>query len=140
MRLENWDNRLVKFVVDHNGLEYEWGETDCAQLVRSALYAMYGRDLWHDHVGTWTTKTGAIRVLNKLDVEDILEKTGAFRITRPFSTSGDIAFNPPTNDHDIISLSILVPTRKALMSTPEEGVHYIDALLLPQSTRYWRYE
>lgn len=138
MRVENWDTRLVELVGDVRGEPYEWGRTDCVSLARRALTEILGRDPWED-VGSWTTKTGAVRVAKKTEPLVALSDTGAVEVTAGFATSGDVALGATIEASGLPMMSVLVPRAKALYSTPETGVHVIDRSLLSPETRYFRY-
>lgn len=137
--IENWDSRLVEFAREVVGQEFAWGTTDCASLVRRALEIVYGRDVWKDHVGTWKTKRGALGVSGRTDYEDALRASGATEVGIHYAWSSDVALGPSEDDHGMIQVAILLPTRKAMTSMPETGVVIVDKMALAEGTRFWRY-
>jgi len=53
-RQKHWRNRLIAWAKEIQGLPYEWGHTDCAALVRTALELQFGEDvLWM--LPTWSS-------------------------------------------------------------------------------------
>ncbi len=138
-RVENWDRRLVEFTNEVNGQAFEWGTTDCASLVRRGLSLMFGRDVWKKHVGEWKTKRGALGVSGRTDYEDALRASGAVEMGIHYAWSGDVALGPSEDDHGMLQIGLLVPTRKILTSTPEVGVAIADKLRVEEGTRFYRY-
>ena len=135
----NWDRRLVEFAREVIGQEFEWGLTDCVALVRRGLQVEFGVDVWEGHVGKYKTKRGAVTVAGKTDYEDALLTSGAVEVGFHYGTSGDVALSPREDEHGMLSMALIVPSRKALTSTPSEGVVIVDKLRLEEGTRFFRY-
>lgn len=137
-RLANWDTHLVSFARDVVGREFEWGVTDCATLVRRGLIEMLGRDVLKGHHRVWKTRRGAL-MASRVKPQDALKASGAERVGNKFAWSGDVAVGRRVDDHGMIRVALLLPTRKALTSTPDLGVIIVDRLSLTKGTRFWRY-
>ncbi len=140
MRIENWDVALVAFAEYVRGRPFIWGETDCATLVRRGLGIMLDGDPWRGHLGTWKTKIGAFRISSKTDARRILRGSGAVRVVPGYETAGDLALGPGRDAHGLLRVSLLIPSRKALVAFPDQGVRLVDTLSLIPGTSFWRYE
>lgn len=138
-RLANWDVNLVDFARDVVGQEFEWGTTDCASLVRRGLIAMMGKDLLKKHVGIWKTRRGALIASRHTKPEHALKASGAVKVGALYAWSGDVAVGANVDDHGMVQVALLLPTRKALTSGQEKGVIIVDKLSLTEGTRFWRY-
>lgn len=138
-RLPNWDVRLVAFAREMSGQVFEWGSTDCASLVRRGLIAMMGKDVLKKHIGIWKTRRGALLVSRHTKPDGALKASGAVRVGMGYAWSGDVAVGASTDGHNMAQVALLLPTRKALTSTPEMGVIIVDKLSLTKGTRFWRY-
>ena len=122
------------------GRRFVWGRTDCATLTRRGLIQVLGEDPWKDRVRKCTGKRAALEIMKTLgNPEDVLYATGAVEVGHLFGTSGDVALGPVLDDHGLVALSLMLPTRKALVSTKELGVLVLDKLDLPGDTRFFRY-
>lgn len=139
MRIENWDSWLVRFALAAKGQRFVWGRTDCVTLTRRGLTQMLGVDPWQGHVKKFKTKRAALLEMNDIDPEITLRDTGATEAGYHFGTSGDVALGPTRDRHGLIAVSLLLPGRKALVSTQELGVLILDKLELPSETRFFRY-
>ncbi len=137
--VENWDSRLVELAREVVGEPFEWGVTDCASLVRRALKVMYGRDVWKGHVGEWKTLRGAVGVNGRTDRQEALRSSGAVEVAKSYAWSGDVALGASEDDHGMLQVAVLLPTRKAMTSTPRDGVVIVDKLSLAEGTTFWRY-
>jgi hypothetical protein len=137
--VENWDRRIVEFAIGVQGQPFEWGQTDCVSLVRRGLQVMFGEDVWKGHVGTWKTRRGALTVSGKTDYEGALLASGAVEVGHHYGTSGDVALGPKEDEHGMIQMGLLVPTRKVVTATPHVGVAIVDKLRLEEGTRFFRY-
>ncbi len=141
VRVDNWDSRLVEFALDMEGRKFQWGRTDCVTLTRRGLNALYGRDPWKRSVPTWKGKVSALKMSQEFEgakAADFLA-TSAEEIASPFATSGAIALAPTRDEHGLPGMSILLPGRKVLISTPQTDALIIDKLLLPEGTRFFTY-
>ena len=139
MVVENWDTRLVEYALSVVGEDFEWGRTDCATITREALTLVFGEDPWDGHARRWTTKVGAVRAGRAATILDVLRGSGAIQVGEHFGTSGDVALGCHFGAHGLPMLSILLPGRKVLTSTPESGVVILDKLDMDQGTVFWRY-
>jgi hypothetical protein len=137
--IANWDRWLVEFARAEDRLPFEWGSTDCVSLVRRGLQTVFDVDVWDGHVGKYKTKRGAVTVAGKTDYEAALLASGAVEVGYHFGTAGDVALSPKEDEHGMLSMAMLVPSRKALTSTPTEGVVIVDKLRLEEGTRFFRY-
>lgn len=75
---------------------FEWGSSDCGQMVGSHLEAL-GFDTPLSVAGTYTTELGAKRVMRKLgasSMEDFLDKLGFERIAPASAITGDVVGFP----------------------------------------------
>lgn len=138
-RVDNWDRRLVEFAAAVVGQAFTWGRTDCASIVRRGLEAAYGRDVWKGHVGEWKTRRGAVGVSGRTESQEALRASGAVEVGKHYAWSGDVALGSGVDDHGLLQVALLVPTRKAMTSTPELGVLLVDKLSLAEGTTFWRY-
>ena len=138
-RIENWDSRLVEYAKKVVGQEFKWGSTDCASLVRRGLTAIMGEDVWKRAVGTWKTRRGAVSVSDRTDYEEALKASGAVEVGLHYAWSGDVALGPSEDEHGMIQVGLLLPTRKVMTSMPETGVVIVDTLALEKGTRFYRY-
>ena len=138
-RLANWDSHLVDFARGVVGEDFEWGTTDCASLVRRGLVSILGEDVWREYVRVWKTRRGAWRASQKMEPEHVLKSSGAVEVGTKSAWSGDVALGKSLDDHNMVQLSLLLPARKALTSTPDRGVVIVDKLSLTEGTRFWRY-
>ncbi len=137
--VENWDRRLVEFARAEDGREYEWGLTDCAALVRRGLQSVFGEDVWKGHVGTWTTRRGAVTVAGKTDYEEALLASGAVEVGFHYAWAGDVVLGGSEEQHGMLTVGLLVPTRKVITSTPRLGVVIVDKLSLEIGSKFFRY-
>lgn len=141
MRVENWDTWLVQFANEMRDREFVWGETDCVTIMRGGLKAILGRDPLKGKLQSWKSQIGALRAFKRIAFSPtiLLADTGAVRVLPNFASSGDVAIGPETDKNNLPSISLLLPGRKALVSTPETGVIIIDKLALTTGTEFWRY-
>lgn len=109
LRLVDWDVRLVGYVDSVRGTPLVWGRTDCASLVRGAVRAMYDRDVLRG-VGSWTTSTGALRVLARWggSYRAALEVAGVEDVPVPFRQRGDVAILPGVDSEGFPGLGVVV--------------------------------
>ncbi|KKN45116.1 hypothetical protein LCGC14_0686180 [marine sediment metagenome] len=138
-RVENWDSRLVEFAREVTDQPFEWGVTDCASLARRGLEVVFGLDLWRGHVGTWKTRRGALGVSGRTEHQEALRASGAVEVGKHYAWSADVALGDSVDDHGMLQVALLLPTRKAMTSTPERGVLIVDKLSLAEGTTFWRY-
>ena len=138
-RVENWDSCLVRLARAVEGQPFEWGRTDCATLARRGLTTIYGRDVWAGHVGTWKTRRGALGSAGRTDPENALRASGAVPVPPNYAWSGDVALGASLDAHGMPRVSLLLPNRKALTSTPDRGVVVVDKLSLTEGTEFWSY-
>jgi len=107
LRAMTWDTNLVLYVDSIVGQPFEWGRTDCATIVREALRSMYGKDMLG--IGTWTTKTGATRMLKKIgSYNDALAGAGAHEVPIRFRQRGDVAILPGGDCDGFPGLGVVV--------------------------------
>lgn len=141
MRVENWDTELVMFAREVCGAPFEWGTTDCATIMRRGLIATLGTDPLKGRLGSWTTRAGALRAFNRIAFSPAitLSDSGARTVGEKFAWSGDVAVGEALDDNRLPAIALLLPGRKALVSTPELGVIIVDRLSLTQGTTFWRY-
>ena len=138
-RVHNWDVWLVRLAQAAEGQDFEWGRTDCVSLVRRALTQMLGEDPWRRALGTWTTKVGAIRVFKRTRPQIVLRATGATRVGTLFATTGDVALGRG-GDHDgMLQLGMVLPSRKILTSTLDQGVFIVGGERFSPDVRFFRY-
>lgn len=95
MRRRDWDVRLVRELGPLKGTEVVWGETDCVSLCLRALEAMYPPDDLpaprKSERPTWTTRTGALRVLNREPpFGEVLKDHGCRETKVTLAQNGDI--------------------------------------------------
>ncbi len=135
----NWDRRLVEFVKEVRGTPFKWGQTDCASLVRRGLQLMFDEDVWKGHVNRWKTLKGAAKVSGTTDYEVALLASGAVEVGYHYASSGDVALGPQEDEHGMLQMALLVPTRKAMTATPLVGVEIVDKLMLEDGTLFFRY-
>lgn len=96
-RRRNWDVALVEALGPLRGETLRWGETDCVSLCLTALRAMYDDPPLPDDLPTWTTKTGALRVLKREPpFHELLREHGSEPVKLTLAQSGDIAHGLPT--------------------------------------------
>lgn len=100
MRRPDWDVRLVRKLSGLRGTEVEWGETDCVSLCLRALETMYPPDDLpaprKTDRPTWTTKTGALRVLNREPpFHEVLKDHGCTEQKLTLAQNGDILVGLP---------------------------------------------
>lgn len=139
-RVDNWDRRLVEFAATVVGRPFKWGQTDCASIVRRGLTQVFSQDVWKGHVGEWKTKRGALGVSGRTEPQEALRASGAVEVGKHYAWSGDVALGDSVDDHGMLQVALLLPTRKAMTSTPENGVVIVDKLKLAEGTTFWRYE
>lgn len=99
-----------------------------------------GTDPWRGLIKKWVNKTGALRAARSVSPEDALRVSGAVEVGKQTGTSGDVALGAERDTHGLPAIALLLPTRKALVSTPSTGVVIVDKLNLPDGTRFFRYE
>jgi len=95
--------------------------------------------VWKRHVGIWRTRRGALRVSGRTDRQDALRASGADEVGKHHAWSGDVALGANVDDHGMVQVALLLPTRKVMTSTSERGVFVVDKLDLSEDTRFWRY-
>lgn len=121
MRVFNWDHKLVRFAEQERGRSYEWGETDCASLVRRAMDIMYGEDKF-PNAPNWTTEVGAKRALGKIDnVNQCIIDIGGEDVHKNFRRNGDIVTGIDNNEN-FPGMGVVVDV-EVLTSSPEYGVY-----------------
>lgn len=141
IRVPNWDTALVEFALEVDGEPFEWGRTDCVSIVRLALSRMYGgTDPLDGHIGSWTTKRGALRVSKNTDALDALKRAGFVEVAPVYATTGDVALGATADACGAPAVSIVLPMRMMLVSTPEHGVRMVHRDDINPGTRYWRHE
>lgn len=138
-RIHNWDVCLVRFAQFVEGRDFQWGRTDCASLVRQALTEILGTDPWRGALGTWSTKTGALRVFKRTKPQRVLRSTGAVRVGTLFATAGDVALGPGGDARGLLGLAMVLPSNKVLTSTPERGVYIVGGQEFGAGVRFFRY-
>lgn len=139
-RIRNYEIELVKFANNIVGKEYEWGSTDCGSIVLSGLEIILNDFSRLSKLPRWFSMQEALHQYKHVDINNILENTGAFGVDRSFIGAGDVAVSPNKVDGGIPSLSLVLPLRKILVSTPETGVMISHFNELDENTRFWRYE
>ncbi len=138
-RIENWDSRLVEYAKEVDGQAFEWGTTDCASLVRRGLIVIMGDDPWKRAVKTWKTSRGALGIAERVDHQEALRASGAVEVGKHYAWSGDVALGPSEDEHGMIQMALLLPTRKAMTSAPDTGVIIVDRATMAEGTRFYRY-
>lgn len=121
MRHRNWDVRLVQALDGLGGSPLVWGETDCVSLCFRALDAMYPPDDLpaprKNERPTWTTKTGALRVLNREPpFHEVLREHGCTEVMFSFAQQGDIVCGLPTEADEFPGYGV----------SCEQGVYHVD--------------
>lgn len=140
MRVERWDVVLLEFADAVIKEEYEWGTSDCVSVTRRALSAILGRDPWKDHIGTWKTMRGALKVVKKIDPAEVLLASGAVEVGYNFASAGDVALLPDEDDgYPFPHIALVLHRGKHLVAHPDNGIRIIDPVRNPL-TRIFRYE
>ncbi len=137
-RVANWDTRLVQFARTHLGRDFRWGATDCVTLTRRAVGVILGFDPFGDDLPKIRSKKTALK-LKGLDAVECVLSSGAVEQGWHFGWSGDVAVGPGVDAHGLPAVSVLLPQRRALVSTAEKGVIVVDKLDLPKGTRFFRH-
>lgn len=138
MRVANWDVKLVGFAIGIRGEDFDWGISDCVSLARQCLYVILDEDPW-DSLGTWKTKTSALKAFKGIKIDKYLEKTGAIEIDYNFLTTGDFVISPNEDIHGLMQIAIVLPMHKVLVSSMSDGVTISDYDSFAEGSKYWRY-
>jgi hypothetical protein len=137
---DNWDFHLVRFAKSIRGKPYVWGETDCASIVLRSLEAVHVESPLSG-VGSWTTKTGALRALKRESPEITLRAAGAREITRPYASGGDTVLWPPSGSSDgIPQLGVVVPVGWVVTSYDDIGVVQMKITDVEDGATFWRHD
>jgi hypothetical protein len=125
-RVRNWDLALVEWANLVVGQPFQYGLNDCGTLVRGAMQAMYGEDLWPG-IPQWDNATGALRVIAGYGtVVEMLRARGATRWPTPhFAQSGDILVM--AGDHSPFEETVMVTVGQVAISAhPENGIEQLN--------------
>jgi hypothetical protein len=119
-RAWDWEVRLSQWGIEHAGLPFAWGETDCASLVRDAMRVLYDRDVWESP--TWyDSLASAYQTLQLVGGAPAwLLAHGATRMPLAFAQPSDVLVTPadPTDMAD--SLFVIVSHGRMLRTHPDE--------------------
>jgi hypothetical protein len=122
--------------------EFEWGSSDCGQMVGSHL-EMLGFKTPLSDAGNYTTELGAKRVMRKLgasSMEDFLDKLGFERIAPASAITGDVVGFPGGSEgKEWTALGVHVGTDKIVgfAAAPDE-VAIVRAGPVSVCTVAWR--
>lgn len=139
-RLPNFDYHLTLFAREMVGKEFVWGETDCGSLVRGAMKAMYGQDMF-PHAPNWKSAAEAKKYCKNPDAGmDILVGVLARPVARNYEQPGDILLSPGADAAGLPRFAVILTAGQALVSTPEFGVqvggHWTT--MFPENTNIFR--
>lgn len=92
MRAPLWRTKLRQYAESVVTMEFTWGFTDCASIVRGAVAVMTGvEDPWRWAVEPYTTEKGARRALKALGGwEGAMEAGGLQRVREGYTQDGDL--------------------------------------------------
>ncbi len=138
-RLPDWNARLVTYANSVNGTAFKWGTTDCCQLARRSMRAMYGKDLlpgW----GTYRTSASALKVGRQVGpVGAYLREKGFQAIGVAFAQSGDVVVfrGKCSGGHPQVGV---VVSGRLMVSDPDTAVQLYPVPWgdWPKGTRLWR--
>lgn len=108
-RCRDWRARLHAWSQTVKGQPFAWGKTDCATLVRQALFEMFGAEVV-PQLPRWDSATAALRVLREYGPPGkILLDAGAELTTLPFMRAGDIVVaDSPEEDSGGVGLFVVL--------------------------------
>lgn len=136
-RIVNWDVKLVEYALSLQGQPFVWGQTDCASIVRGAMRAMYGEDLWSEGYD-YTSLLEAKRLLEVSGgVAMQLSLLGAEEVPRGFLQQGDVVVGEPL-DEDFADNVFVMVSDQLLSATLEEGVVMRPLALMPVNPQILR--
>ena len=136
-RVLNWDAKLVEFTTMQLNKPFTWGDTDCASLVRGALHAMYGQDLWPEQ-HLYDSLLSAKHVLDETGgVAAQLLALGATEVHEAFIQQGDIVIGEPL-DEDFADNVFVMVSDQLLSATIDAGVRLLPLAAMPLNAQVLR--
>jgi hypothetical protein len=90
MRSDDWPQIFAEFVEARSSMPFEWQTNDCVTFAADWAFAVTGADPIADVRGSWTTKIGAARALNRFG--GLAEAIGSRleEISPAFAQRGDV--------------------------------------------------
>lgn len=141
MRLDNWQTNLSALIEAKRNEEFKFGTFDCSLWATLAIEAVNGLNIYEQYIGRYTTPTGALKKLRKVDQVnqpiELFEKYLGERQPIAFAKKGDVVFtsNPdldielPT-DFDIFGPVIGVCYGQNSIFVGEQGLLEVNTLQL----------
>lgn len=137
LRHYQWRSRLIAWAEEVRGQPYQWGETDCMALGRTALRLMFDREVL-PALASWDDEKSARRRLVEVgSAEQVLRQLGAVPCALAFFPSGTIVLCPAAehDDHRVILQIYVEPILVA--SAPDTGVVWCKRDTLPPDAVGW---
>lgn len=128
-RLDDWEVRLNDFIEAHQGVEFEWGKTDCGMFAMACVEAVTG-----ERIGpAYKSQAGAGRALNRNggSIEALVDKLLPAREAPAFAQRGDIILTDEDN------LAVCMGKFAYVVGEDDEG-HGLLRVLMHQWKKAWR--
>lgn len=101
LRRDDWDQRLMAVIVEHQAVGFAYGRADCATLFADVVEAVTGVDPLAEHRGRWKSERGALRVLASTGADSVAAWVAArFKEIEPVDARrGDVGY--PADAHEL---------------------------------------
>ena len=129
-RVPDWHSRFVAFIDSMRFEPFKWGTADCGPAwAGRAVEALTGKpNPAEEHIGTYTTRAGAIRAMKEAGFSDMKEAVTSF-LGEPVHISmaytGDIAIIP---DNSPLGYSLGIVNGDRIFFRRPDGIGTLDLL------------
>ena len=83
MKINTWDQALMRYIEDCRNIPFEWGVHDCTVFVRGACEAQLGVDPFTSQVPNYKTLKGAKGAYTRLTTRNVVYQTILNRVLTP---------------------------------------------------------
>jgi hypothetical protein len=100
-RQRGWEQRLFKYTCSMLSVPFEYGKNDCILFAASCVEAVTGEDPASEHRGTYSTETGALRIILESGAQSLGEFVGLYLPEKPVALMqrGDVGiFDGPDGE------------------------------------------
>ncbi len=129
---------LDEWILNHLGLPFVWGETDCFSLVIKYIREVYG-ETFGNKAPKLTSRRSAINEFNKMGgLEKALEELGCVSTRASFMEPGNVVIEPCADRFQLPSYGIAA-TRSMYLTTEEYRKSVLVSInRATLNTRVWR--
>lgn len=131
-RIANYDRHVIRTAERLKGREFEWGETDCANVTQTVVNAMYLEPVLNVHI---SSLRDAREVFGATPPSEILLGAEAKEIAPGLATCGDVLVGPHDRE-GLASLYVVLRGGIVIGSHPDYGVLYIKKKELKTYSSY----